>query len=96
MVKGHADDLDRDPTKCDRLNIVEDIICDVVRTTAQGPYGATPNCGMWPNERCALFIRGVKITSKWKERLTQQIIDGDLQEYLMEKEQWTTHSFHKI
>jgi hypothetical protein len=95
-VKGHADDLDREPTKCERLNIVADEICDVVRATAQGPYGAKPNCGMWPNERCALFIRGVKITSSWKERLAQQLLDGYLQEYLMEKEQWTKHSFHNI
>jgi hypothetical protein len=95
-VKGHADDLDREPTKCERLNIVADEICDVVRASAQEPYGAKPNCGLWPNERCALFIRGIKITSNWKERLTQQLLDGDLQEYLMEKEQWTTHSFQNI
>jgi ribonuclease HI len=28
-VKGHADDLDREPKKCERLNIVADEICDV-------------------------------------------------------------------
>jgi hypothetical protein len=86
-VKGHADDLDRDPTKCEHLNIVADEIFDVVRAIAQGPYGARPNCGIWPNERCALFIRGVKITSNWKSILTQQLLDGFLQEYLMDKEQ---------
>jgi ribonuclease HI len=95
-VKGHTDDLHREPTKCERLNTVADKICDAVRATAQGPYGAKPNCGMRPNERCALFIRGIKITSSWKERLTQQLLDGDLQEYLMEKEEWKTHSFHDI
>jgi hypothetical protein len=78
------------------LNRVADEICDVVRALAQGPYGAKPNCGLWPNERCALFIRGIKITSNWKERLTQQLLDGDLQEYLMEKEQWTKQSFQNI
>jgi ribonuclease HI len=95
-VKGHADDLDREPMKCERLNIVADEICDAVRATAQGPYGAKPSCGLWPNERCALFIRGIKITSNWKERLTQQLLHGDLQEYLMEKEQWSTYSFNNI
>jgi ribonuclease HI len=30
-VKGHADDLDREPTKCERLNIGAEEICDVVR-----------------------------------------------------------------
>jgi hypothetical protein len=82
--------------ECERLDIVAEEICDVVRALAQGPYGAKPNYGLWPNERCALFIRGIKITSNWKERLTQQLLDGDLQEYLTEKEQWTTHSFQTI
>jgi hypothetical protein len=95
-VKGHAEDLDREPTKCERLNTAEDEICDVVRATAQGPYGVRPNCGLWPNEIFALFITGLKITSNRKERLTQQLLDGDLQEHLMEEEQWTMHSFHNI
>jgi hypothetical protein len=86
-VKGHADDLDREPMKCERLNIVADEKFDVVRALALGPFGAKPNCGLWPTERCALFIRGTKITSNWKEILTQQLLDGDLQVYLMEKEQ---------
>jgi hypothetical protein len=95
-VKGHADDLDREPKKCERLNIVADEIGDVVRALALGPFGAKPNCGLWPNERCALFIRGMNITSNWKERLTQQLLDGDLQDYLMGKEQWAMHSFQNI
>jgi hypothetical protein len=45
-VKGHADDLDREPTKYERLNIVADEICDVVRALALGPFGAKPNCGL--------------------------------------------------
>jgi hypothetical protein len=84
-VKGHTDDLDREPTKCEPMNIVADEICDAVRATAQGPYGAKTNCGMCPNEICDLFIREIKVTNNWKERLTQQLLDGDLQEYLMEK-----------
>jgi ribonuclease HI len=28
-IKGHADDLDRVPTKCERKNMVADEICDV-------------------------------------------------------------------
>jgi hypothetical protein len=38
----------------------------------------------------------VKVTSNWKERLTQKLPDGDLQEYLMQKELWTTSSFNNI
>jgi hypothetical protein len=37
-VKGHVDDLDREPTKCEHLNIVADEICDVVRALALGPF----------------------------------------------------------
>jgi hypothetical protein len=44
----------------------------------------------------ALFIRGVKVKSNWKERLTQQLLDGDLQKYLIQKEQRTTHLFNNI
>jgi hypothetical protein len=62
-VKGHAYDLHRDPPKLERLNIVADELCDVIRETARGPFGDRPNCGLWPSERCALFIRGVKVTS---------------------------------
>jgi hypothetical protein len=28
----------------------------------------------------------VKVTSNWKEILTQQLLDGGIQEYLMQKE----------
>jgi hypothetical protein len=73
------------------MNIVADELCDVIRETSRGPFGNIPNCGLWSNERCALFIRGVKATSNWKEILTHQLLDGDLQEYLMHKEQWSTH-----
>jgi hypothetical protein len=38
----------------------------------------------------------VKVTSNWKERLPQQLLDGDLQEYLMQREQWMTHAFNNI
>jgi hypothetical protein len=95
-VKGHADDLNRDPTKLERMNIVADELSDVIRETARGPFGARPNHGMWSSERCTLLIRGVKVTSNWKEILTQQLLDGDLQEYLMQKEQWMSHAFNNI
>jgi hypothetical protein len=91
-----VDKLNRDSTKLERMNIVADELCDIIRETARGPFGAIPNCGLWPSERCALFIRGVKVTSNWKERLTQQLLDGDLQEYLIQKQQWTTHAFNNI
>jgi hypothetical protein len=76
------------------MNIVADELWDIIRDTARGPFGARPNCGLWSSQRCALFLRGVKVTSNWKERLTHKLLDGDLQEYLMKKEQWTTHSFN--
>jgi hypothetical protein len=68
----------------------------ITNETATGPFGARPNCGVWPSERCVLFIRGAKATSNWKERLTQQLLDRDLEEYLMKKDQWMTHSFNNI
>jgi hypothetical protein len=44
---------------------------------------------------CALYTRseGYK---QLKKILTQQLLGGDLQEYLMKKDQWTMHSFNNI
>jgi hypothetical protein len=49
-----------------------------------------------PGGRCALFIKGTKIISNWKECLTQQLLDGDIREYLMEKEQCNEGTFDNI
>jgi hypothetical protein len=61
-----------------------------------GREGARPNCGLYPAERCALFIKGTKITSNWKERFTRKLLDRDLREYLMAKEQWNEGTFYNI
>jgi hypothetical protein len=95
-LKVHADELDRDPTKLERMNIVADKLFNVIRETARGPFVARQNCGLWTSESCALFVLGVKVIINWKERLTQQLLDGDLQEYLMKKEQWTTQLFNNM
>jgi hypothetical protein len=49
-VKGHADNLNHDPTKLERINIVADELCDVIRETVIGPFGARTNCGLWPSK----------------------------------------------
>jgi hypothetical protein len=95
-VKGHADKLDREPDKYERLNILADKICNDIQAVATGIVGAIGSCGMWPSEKCELFIRGVKIASHMKERLTQQILDGDMQKYLMDKKNWTQQVFNII
>jgi hypothetical protein len=82
-VRGHADSLDRETTREERENIKADELCDIIRETATVREGARPNCGLYPAERCALFIKGTKITSNWKERLTHQLLDRDLREYLI-------------
>jgi hypothetical protein len=48
-VNGQADELNQDPKKLELLNIVADEICDAIRETARGPFGARPNCGLWPS-----------------------------------------------
>jgi hypothetical protein len=95
-VKGHADELNRDPTKLERMNIVADELCNIIRETVRGPFGTRPNYRLWPSERCALFIRGAKVKRNWKERPTQQLLDGNLKEYLIQKEQWSIHLFNNI
>jgi hypothetical protein len=81
-VKGHKYKLDRELDKYERLNIY---ICDDIRAAATGITGERGSCGMWPFERCALFVRGAKITIHMKERLTQHLLDGDMKQYLMTK-----------
>jgi hypothetical protein len=72
-VKGHADDLNRELTLAERLNVIADEQCAVVRQHARGPRRARPSVGIWASETCALFIRGRKSTSRMKERLTHQL-----------------------
>jgi hypothetical protein len=95
-VKGHTDKLDREPDKYDRLNILADEICDEIRAAATGNTGARGSCGMCSSETCALFIRGVKITSHMKETLTHQLLDGDMRKYLMDKDNWTQQILDSI
>jgi hypothetical protein len=57
---------------------------------------ARSSTGLWEIEICALFIQGSKITSRMKERLTRQLLDGNLRSYLMEKEHWNAHHFESI
>jgi hypothetical protein len=81
-VKGHDDDLNRELSRAERLNVIEDEQCDIVRLHASGTWSARSSSGRWDSETCALFIRGRKITSRMKERITQQLLDADLRAYL--------------
>jgi hypothetical protein len=72
-----------------------DEICDDIRAAETSITGGK-KVSMWSSETCALFIRGVKITSHTKERLTQQLIDRDMQKYLMAEENWTRQFFDSI
>jgi hypothetical protein len=95
-LKDHADKFERELDKYERLNIMADEICDQIRVAATGSTGARGSCGMWYSETCALFIRGVSITSHVEERLTRQLLNGDVQTYLMEKENWSRRVFDSI
>jgi hypothetical protein len=65
-VKGHADDLNRELTRAERLNVIADEQCDVVWLHASGTRSVRSSMGLWDSEACALFIRGSKITSRMK------------------------------
>jgi hypothetical protein len=75
-VKGHADDLNRELTRAERLSVIADEQC--TRSVRSSTV-------LWDSETCALFIRGIKITSRMKERLTQQLLDAYLRAYLEKK-----------
>jgi hypothetical protein len=77
-VKGHAEDLNRELIHVERLNMIADEQCDIVRQQASGPRSARSSAGLWDSKTCAIFIWGSKITSRMKERLKQKLVDGDL------------------
>jgi hypothetical protein len=52
--------------------------------------------GLWDSETYVLFIPGRKITSRMKERLTQQLLDVDLRAYIEKKELWSAQNFESI
>jgi hypothetical protein len=60
--------------------------------------GARGSCSMWLSKTCTLFIGDVKISSHMREILTQQILDRDMQNYLMAKENWTRQAkaYHNL
>jgi hypothetical protein len=95
-VKGHADDLNRELTRAERLNVIADEKCDVVRLHASGTRSARSSSGLWDSETCALFIGGSKIMSRMKERLTQQLLDVDLRALPEKKELWSAQQFESI
>jgi hypothetical protein len=95
-VKGHADDLNQELTRAERLNVIADEQCDVVRLHASGTRSARSSAGLWDSETCALFIRGSKITSRMKELVTQQLLDADVRAYLEKKELWSAQQFESI
>jgi hypothetical protein len=95
-VKGHADDLNQELTRAERLNVIADEQCDVVRQHASGPHRARSSAGLWDSETCALFIRGSKIMSRMKDRLTQQLLDAYLRACLEKKELWSAQQFESI
>jgi hypothetical protein len=66
-AKGHADDLNRELTQAERLSVIADEQCDVVRQHASGTRSARSSSGLWDSETCVLFILGSKITSRMKE-----------------------------
>jgi hypothetical protein len=88
-VKGHMDDLNLELSRAERLNVIADEQCDVVRQQASGPRSARSSSGLWDSETCAMFIWGSKITSRMKARLTQKLLDVDLRAYLEKKELWS-------
>jgi hypothetical protein len=95
-VKGHGDDLNRELTRAERLNVIADEEFDVVRQHASGTRSARSSAGIWDSETCSLFIRGSKITSRMKERLTQQLVDAYVRSYLEKKELWSAKQFESI
>jgi hypothetical protein len=59
-VKGHADDLNRELNRAERLYVIADEQCDIVWQQAHGTRSTRSAAGLWDSETCALFIQGLK------------------------------------
>jgi hypothetical protein len=95
-VKGHADDISQALSRAERINVISEEQCDLVRQQSTRPRSARSSTGLWDSGTCALFIQGRKITSRMKERLTQQLLDGVLRSHLEKKEHCSTQHFESI
>jgi hypothetical protein len=47
-------------------------------------------------EKATLFIEGMKVASGMKQKIASQLSDGKLQEYIMDKEQWSQYTFDSV
>jgi hypothetical protein len=52
-VKGHADDLIREISRAERLNVIADEKYDIVRQHARCTRSARSSTGLWDSETCA-------------------------------------------
>jgi hypothetical protein len=53
-VKGHTDDFSRELNHAERLNVIADEQCDLVRQQANGPRSARSSTGLWDSKTCAI------------------------------------------
>jgi ribonuclease HI len=95
-VKGHADREGRETTRDKRLNILTDLLDDTTWANARGPHGARPNCPHWPVEKATLLFEGTKVTSGMKQQLASQLMDGKLQEYIIDNKKWSQYTFYSV
>jgi hypothetical protein len=85
-VKGHADRGNEDPNKEERLNIEAYALYNDIHNEEMGPIAARGNCALSKSEVCALFVMGIKVTSKMKGQLQSQLHHKSMREYLIQRE----------
>jgi hypothetical protein len=86
LVKGHADRGNEEPNKEERLNIEADALYDAICNEAMGPIVDLGKSVLRESEVCALFIMGIKLTSKMKGQLQIQAHAKSMREYLIQRE----------
>jgi hypothetical protein len=57
---------------------------------------AKHECAHWALEMVSLRINGSKIMGNTKQKLQAQLHDGDLRDYLLEREEWNEYTFNHI
>jgi hypothetical protein len=95
-VKGITDRLNHPFSQNESLNIETNALADIIQMEVNGSTVETHECAHWELETVSLRINGSKITSNMKQKLQAQLHEGELRDYILEREERNEETFNNI
>jgi hypothetical protein len=93
-VKSHQDD--DGPVAGPTLEAQLNVQADALATEALADAPTYPKVALFPTAKCQLILAGKSITRKIPQAIRYQGGVNNIQTYLMERNQWSKETFHKI